>query len=167
MGAAGWRASGSGDADAFNGEAETHDPEDGGEAAEFRIAFTGERPVNLGGIQVGLLGHGLHSAEGFGELPEGDEKLCLIAVFEDAVEQFDGVGGILAKYLGHGFIARSVSDGLILCFSVVQFSVCLLVLFHQRGLLPQELLVQIFARRFELLETRLYVWGRERKILIP
>jgi hypothetical protein len=83
--------------DALDGEAEAHGFEDGGEAAELGIALARERAIELSGIEIGFFGDSLHAAEGFGELAQGDEQVCLVAVFKDAVEQFDSVGGVVAK----------------------------------------------------------------------
>jgi hypothetical protein len=100
----------SGGVSAFDGEAETHDFEDGGEAAEGGIAFLREGAIELGRVEVCLLGYTLDSAKGFGHLTQGDEKLSLLAVFEDVVQEFERVGGVFLEQFCHGFVVGSVSD---------------------------------------------------------
>ena len=91
----------SGGVDTLDGEAETHGFEDGGEAAERGVSLFGQGAIKLGRVEVGFLGYALDSSEGFCHLAKGDEELSLFAVFEDAVQEFEGVGGVFLEQLGH------------------------------------------------------------------
>lgn len=99
----------SGGVDAFDGEAEAHGLEDGGEAAEGGIALFGQGAVELSRVEVGFLGYALDASEGFCHLAQGDEELSLLAVFEDVVQEFERVGGVFLEQFGHRLVVGSVS----------------------------------------------------------
>src|ERR1017187_10509449 len=112
----------SGGVDTLDGEAEAHGLEDGGEAAERGVSLFGQGAVELSWVEVGFLGYALDSSEGFCHLAKGDEELSLLAVFEDAVQEFECVSGVFLEQFGHRFVVGSISHCSALLCQSCQYS---------------------------------------------
>jgi len=87
--------------DTLNGEAKPHCLENGRKATELRIAVCRQSAVKLCAVQVRTLGNPGHAAERLRHLPKRDQKLALVVVLEDAVQQLHCIGRVVAEDLGH------------------------------------------------------------------
>ena len=91
------------------GEPHAHRLENGRQTTEGRIALVGQGAIELGRIEMRLLGYSLHPAERLCHLAQHDQQLGLVPIGQDAVDDFQRQGRIAAVQLGHRVVMGSGS----------------------------------------------------------
>ena len=68
------------------GKAEAHGPQDGIEAAQFRIPVHRQCPIKLRGVELGRFRHGRDATIGLCHLPKRHQQFALVIIRQDCIE---------------------------------------------------------------------------------